>query len=129
VLDKKESILLIRLNLDPRIIFLGRAILRGLLLLLLLSLSAVLFFAFCMSGYIAFLFSETIRVPLSVRGAVVTGVSCGVKVSPWSWADISIYTFSASLIRASYVLVSGTTFLSFTRGLVGQYLYPARYGL
>jgi hypothetical protein len=63
--------LLIRLYLDPWIIFLGRAIPRGLLLLLLLSLSAVLSFAFCISGYIAFLFSKTIRVPLSVGGAIV----------------------------------------------------------
>jgi hypothetical protein len=81
MLDKGESILLIRPNLDPRIMFLGRAIPRGLLLLLLLSLSAVLFFAFCISRYIAFLFSKTIRVPLSIRGAIVTGISCGVGVS------------------------------------------------
>jgi hypothetical protein len=74
VLDKRKFILLIRLNLDPRIMFLGRTIPRGLLLLLLLSLSAVLFFMFCMSRYIAFLFSKTVRVPLFVRGAVVTGV-------------------------------------------------------
>jgi hypothetical protein len=74
VLDKRESISLIRLNLDPRIMFLERTTPRGLLLLLLLSLSAVLFFAFYMSRYIAFFFSEIIRVPLSVRGAVVTGV-------------------------------------------------------
>jgi hypothetical protein len=81
MLDERESILLIRPNLDPRIIFLGRTIPRGLLLLLLLSLSAVLSFAFYVSGYIAFLFSEIIGVPLSVRGAIVTGVSCGAGIS------------------------------------------------
>jgi hypothetical protein len=80
MLDERESILLIRPNLDPRIIFLGRTIPR-LLLLLLLSLSAVLSFAFYVSGYIAFLFSEIIGVPLSVRGAIVTGVSCGAGIS------------------------------------------------
>jgi hypothetical protein len=82
MLDKRESMLLIRPNLDPRIIFLGRATPRGLLLLLLLFLSAVLSFAFCMSRYIAFFFNKTIRVPLSVGGAVVTGVGCGVGISP-----------------------------------------------
>jgi hypothetical protein len=75
MLDKKEFISLIKPNLDPWIIFLGRTILQGLLLLLLLFLSAVLFFAFCMSGYIAFLFSKIIGVPLSVRGVVVTRIS------------------------------------------------------
>jgi hypothetical protein len=75
MLDKGESISLIRLNLDPWIIFLKRTTPRGLLLLLLLSLSAVLFFAFCVSRYIAFLFSEIIRVLLFVGGAIVTGVS------------------------------------------------------
>jgi hypothetical protein len=75
ILDERESILLIRLNLDPRIIFLKIIILQELLLLLLLSLSVVLFFAFCMSRYIAFFFSETIRVLLFVRGAIVTRVS------------------------------------------------------
>jgi hypothetical protein len=84
VLDKGESISLIRLNLDPRIIFLGRTIPRELLLLLLLSLSALLSFAFCVSRYIAFLFSEIIGVPLSVGGAVVTRVGCGAGISPWS---------------------------------------------
>jgi hypothetical protein len=81
MLDERESISLIRLNLDPRIMFLGRAISRGLLLLLLLSLSAVLSFAFCMSRYIAFLFSEIVRVPLSVGGAIVTGVGYGAGIS------------------------------------------------
>jgi hypothetical protein len=75
MLDKGESMLLIRLYLDPRIIFLGRAAPRGLLLLLPLSLSVVLSFAFYVSGYIAFLFSKTVRVPLFVRGAIVTRVS------------------------------------------------------
>jgi hypothetical protein len=84
ILDEGESMLLIKPNLDPRIMFLGRTISRGLLLLLLLSLSALLFFVFYMSGYIAFLFSETVGVPLSVRGAIVTGVSCGAGVSPRS---------------------------------------------
>jgi hypothetical protein len=72
MLDKGESILLIRLNLDSWIIFLRRITPRGLLLLLLLSLSVVLSFVFCMSGYIAFLFSEIVRVLLSVGAAVVT---------------------------------------------------------
>jgi hypothetical protein len=84
ILDKGESILLIKLNLDPRIMFLGRAIPWGLLLLLLLSLSAVLFFAFCVSGYIIFFFSKTIKVPLSVRGAIVNGVNYRAGISPWS---------------------------------------------
>jgi hypothetical protein len=57
MLDKGEFILLIKLNLDPRIMFLGRTIPRELLLLLLLSLSAMLFFVFCMSRYITFFFS------------------------------------------------------------------------
>jgi hypothetical protein len=82
MLDKGESISLIRPNLDPRIMFLGRITLRGLLLLLLLSLSVLLFFAFCMSGYIAFLFSEIVGVPFSVRRAIVTGVSCRAGISP-----------------------------------------------
>jgi hypothetical protein len=68
MLDKGEFILLIRLNLDPWIIFLGRIILQGLLLLLLLSLSAMLSFVFCVSRYIIFLFSKTIRVLLSAGG-------------------------------------------------------------
>jgi hypothetical protein len=74
ILDKKESILLIRLNLDPWIIFLKRIIPRGLLLLLLLSLSAVLFFMFCISRYIVF-FNKIIRVLFSAGGTVVTRVS------------------------------------------------------
>jgi hypothetical protein len=84
MLDKREFMLLIKPNLDPRIIFLGRIILRGLLLLLLLSLSAVLFFTFCISGYIAFLFSETVGVLLFVRGAIVTRVGCRAGISPQS---------------------------------------------
>jgi hypothetical protein len=82
VLDKGESISLIKPNLNPRIMFLGRTTPRGLLLLLLLFLSIVLSFAFCVSRYIAFLFSEIIRVPLSVRRAIVTRVSCRAGVSP-----------------------------------------------
>jgi hypothetical protein len=74
ILDKGESISLIKLNVDPWIIFLGRIIPRGLLLLLLLSLSAVLFFLFYISRYIAFLFSEIVRVLFFVRGAVVTRI-------------------------------------------------------
>jgi hypothetical protein len=70
MLDEGESMSLIGLNLDPRIVFLGRTAPQGLLLLLLLSLSAVLSFAFYISRYIVFLFSEIIRVPLSVRGAI-----------------------------------------------------------
>jgi hypothetical protein len=42
---------------------------------LLLFLSAVLFFVFYISGYIVFLFSKTVGVPLSVRGAVVTRIN------------------------------------------------------
>jgi hypothetical protein len=84
MLDKGESMLLIRPNLDPWIIFLGRAAPRELLLLLLLSLSVILSFAFCVSGYIAFLFSETVRVPLFVRGAIVTGIGCRAGISPRS---------------------------------------------
>jgi hypothetical protein len=75
MLDKRKFMLLIRPNLDPWIIFLGRIIPRGLLLLLLLSLSAVLFFVFCVFGYITFFFSKIIRIPFSVRGAIVTGIS------------------------------------------------------
>jgi hypothetical protein len=75
MLDEGEFILLIRLNLDPRIIFLGKTISRGLLLLLLLSLSAMLSFAFCISRYITFLFSEIIRVLLFIRRAIITGIS------------------------------------------------------
>jgi hypothetical protein len=75
ILDKKESILLIKLNLDPRIIFLKRIIPRGLLLLLLLSLSIILSFVFCIFRYITFFFSKIIGVPFSVRGVIVTGVS------------------------------------------------------
>jgi hypothetical protein len=75
ILDKRESILLIRLNLDPQIIFLGKTIPRGLLLLLLLSRSAVLFFVFCVSRYITFFFSETIRILFFIRGAVITRIS------------------------------------------------------
>jgi hypothetical protein len=82
MLDKGESMLLIRPNLDPRIIFLGKTTPQGLLLLLLLSLSALLSFVFCMSGYIAFLFSKIVRVPLSIRGVVVTGVGCRAGISP-----------------------------------------------
>jgi hypothetical protein len=84
ILNKRESISLIKLNLDPQIIFLGKTIPRGLLLLLLLSLSAVLFFAFCVSRYIAFFFSKIVRVLLSVKGVIVTRISCGVGVSPWN---------------------------------------------
>jgi hypothetical protein len=84
MLDKRKSISLIRPNLDPRIMFLGRTIPRGLLLLLLLFLSVILFFAFCISRYIAFLFSEIIRVPLFIRGAVVTGIGWETGVFPWS---------------------------------------------
>jgi hypothetical protein len=84
MLDEGEFMSLIGPNLDPWIIFLGRAIPRGLLLLLLLFLSAVLSFAFCVSRYIAFLFSEIVRVPFSVRGAIVIRVSCGAGVSPRS---------------------------------------------
>jgi hypothetical protein len=73
VLNKGEFMLLIGLNLDPRIIFLGKTIPRGLLLLL-LSLSIILFFAFYMSGYIIFFFSKTVGIPLSARGVIVTGV-------------------------------------------------------
>jgi hypothetical protein len=54
MLNKGEFILLIRLNIDPRIIFLGKTIPRGLLLSPLLSLFAVLFFAFYVSRYIVF---------------------------------------------------------------------------
>jgi hypothetical protein len=77
ILDKRESILLIKLNLDPWIIFLRRIVSRGLLLLLLLllSLSVMLFFVFCISRYIAFFFSKIIRIPFSVRGAIVTGIN------------------------------------------------------
>jgi hypothetical protein len=74
ILDKRKSILLIRLNLDPWIIFLRGVISRELLLLLLLSLSVILSFVFYISGYIVFLFSKTIGVPLFVGGVVVTGV-------------------------------------------------------
>jgi hypothetical protein len=75
ILDKRKSILLIRLNLDPRIIFLRRVTPRGLLLLLLLFLSAILFFAFCVSRYIVFFFSEIVRVLLSARGAIIIRIS------------------------------------------------------
>jgi hypothetical protein len=75
VLDKRESILLIKPNLDPWIIFLGRTILQGLLLLLLLSLSAVLSFAFCVSGYIAFFFQRDNWSPAFRWGGC----------SHWSW--------------------------------------------
>jgi hypothetical protein len=81
ILDKRESILLIRLNLDPWIIFLRRIIPQGLLLLLLLSLSAMLSFVFCISRYIIFFFSKIIRIPLSARRVIVTRVGWGAGVS------------------------------------------------
>jgi hypothetical protein len=74
ILDKRESILLIRPNLDPRIIFLGKTIPQGLLLLLLLFLPAMLFFAFCVSRYVVFFFSEIVGVPLFARGVIVTRI-------------------------------------------------------
>jgi hypothetical protein len=82
MLDKREFISLIRLNLDPWIIFLRRTAPRGLLLLLLLSLFTLLFFVFYIFRYIIFFFNKTIRILLSVWGAVVTGVSYRAGVSP-----------------------------------------------